>query len=274
MTIDCRLLALQFKQVTMTIAKLRAVATVFYLMLITGLDMVEQKHNDTDSCMLRIKENESRVRVEVAREMREEMKNEVKSQFKRFQLSRNKRAQRQGEVDLSNEVRVLEAALLECTVLVVATSTTCRIGKSTMTNTSVKPVSCPGGFVRFEDHCYLLSLEENNWTTARTTCRIMGADLVSINTQAENDFLVSAIKKYFPPGTGGYIFWLGMIYVGGKNMWADGTEVGFTDWIPSPLPSCKGEPCKAYITTYRSTYKWSGGQKKYVHFSICEKDAA
>ncbi|XP_046374984.2 macrophage mannose receptor 1-like [Haliotis rufescens] len=268
----------------MTSAKLHAVAAVFYLMLIVSLDATEHKQNDTDSCILRLKENESRVRSGVIKELKEEIKEEFKSQFKRFELLKNevaveKARQRvmEEKVDFSYEgVQKLEAALSQCSVITatpitVANTTTTT---STTTTTTAKPVLCSTGFVRFEDHCYILELDKTSWGSARSRCRIMGADLVSINTQAENDFLLAQIKEYYPPDqkTGAY-FWMGMRYAVGKYTWADGTEVGFTDWSRGE-PNCMDGVCKAFITTYNYAYTWGDGGSDYDFYYICEKDAA
>ncbi|XP_071087404.1 type-2 ice-structuring protein-like [Haliotis cracherodii] len=268
----------------MTSAKLHSAAVVLYLMLIASLDATEHKQNDTDSCILRLKENESRVRSDVIKELKEEIKEEFKSQFKRFELLKNevaveKARQRvmEEKVDFSYEgVQKLEAALSQCSVItatpITVTNTTT---STTTTTTTAKPDLCAAGFVRFEDHCYILELDKTSWASARSRCRILGADLVSINTQAENDFLLAQIKGYFPPDqkTDAY-FWMGMMYVGGKYTWADGTEVGFTDWLSAGEPNCMDGNCKAFITTYDYAYKWEDAGSSYDFYSICEKDVA
>ncbi|XP_046553451.1 hepatic lectin-like [Haliotis rubra] len=177
-------------------------------------------------------------------------------------------------------VQKLEAALSQCAVIstipITAANTTTSTTTATTTTmtTTENPKVCAAGFIKFEDHCYILELDKTSWGTARSRCRELGADLVSINTEAENDFLLEKVKEYFPPSQqNSEYFWMGMLYASRKYVWADGTDVGFTDF-QSGEPNCmKDGTCKAFITTYRSSYEWEDAQSTYDFFYICEKDA-
>ncbi|XP_046575104.1 macrophage mannose receptor 1-like [Haliotis rubra] len=264
-------------------AMFHGVAAVLYFMIIVKLHAIEHKENNTDTCILSLKENTKRVRSKVIKRLTEEIKEEFKNQFKQLELLKKEilleRARQrviEEKVDVSYEgVQKFEAALSQCAMITTVSITAANTTTSTTTTTTVKPKVCAAGFVKFEDHCYILELDKTSWASARSRCRVLGADLVSINTEAENDFLLEKIKEYYPPGqkTSAY-FWMGMIYAGGKYMWADGTEVGFNDFT-SGEPNCMDDGrCKALISTYQSVYKWKDAGTDFDFYYICEKDAS
>ena len=55
-------------------------------------------------------------------------------------------------------------------------------------------VMCPEYWSRFEGHCYYLVRDKHSMSACRTDCRQQGADLASIHSSAENQFLVSMIQ--------------------------------------------------------------------------------
>ncbi|XP_067661562.1 C-type lectin domain family 4 member M-like [Haliotis asinina] len=260
-------------------AKLLAVAAVLCQMMFVKLHVIQHKGNDTDTCFLKLKENAKRVRSEVINELKEEIKEEFKSQFKEHELlkkeiavERARQRVTEEKVDVSYEkIQKLEAALVQCTPITDANTTTATTPTTTTTTTARQKV-CTGGFVNFEEHCYILKLEEVKWDAAVDRCRELGADLVSINTEAENNFLVEKIKEYYPPGEKKIgNFWIGMLYEGGKYVWPDGTRVGFTDWRSDNEPNCMDHVCSALISTYESVYKWEDATWSYDFHYICEK---
>ncbi|XP_067661558.1 C-type lectin domain family 4 member E-like [Haliotis asinina] len=265
-------------------AKFHAVAAVLYLMFIVKLHAIEGKDNDTSTCILKLKENAKRVRSEVINELKDEIKEEFKSQFKEHELlkkeiavERARQRVTEEKVDVSYErIQKLETALSQCGTITLPNTTT-YISMTTTRATTAKPKVCAGGFVKFEDHCYILELDEVKWDPARNRCRSLGADLVSINTESENNFLVEKIKEYYPPDEKSAAhFWIGMLYEDGKYVWVDGTEVGFTDWRSSNQPNCMHTfmKCKSFISTFETAYQWEDASSLYHFYYICEKDAA
>ncbi|XP_013415552.1 ladderlectin-like [Lingula anatina] len=80
------------------------------------------------------------------------------------------------------------------------------------------PKPCPQGFQQFGSSCYYFKSVGGSalsWDQARTKCRSLSADLVSIETKEEHEF----IKKNLKPITTPNIFqgW----YVGGKRRTVD-----------------------------------------------------
>jgi len=52
-------------------------------------------------------------------------------------------------------------------------------------------VSCPAGWSSYSSYCYYVSAIQVDWSTARSECQAMNADLVSIDDTDENQFVKS-----------------------------------------------------------------------------------
>ncbi|XP_067661561.1 C-type lectin domain family 10 member A-like isoform X2 [Haliotis asinina] len=225
----------------METTKLLAVSLVLYLVMIVKLQAIEHKENITDTCILKLKENAKRVRSEVIKQLTDGIREEFRNHFKEYELlkkeiavERARQRVTEEKVDVSYErIEKLEAALSQCAPITDANTTPTTVPNTTFLSTTTtaartttaKPKVCAGGFVKFEDHCYILELDEVKWDAAGDRCRERGADLVSINTEAENNFLVEKIKEYYPPDEKSAAhFWIGMLYEDGKYAWVDGTE--------------------------------------------------
>lgn len=84
---------------------------------------------------------------------------------------------------------------------------------------------CPDGWLTYDKWCYKGFTGEKTWLQARDSCRVIGADLLSVHGQNEIDFLTnqfsfSSIK-----------YWIGLNDLN-KNgfMWSDGTSLDYTNW--------------------------------------------
>ena len=51
--------------------------------------------------------------------------------------------------------------------------------------------TCPEGWTRREEFCYLLVEEKKNWEDASSDCKSKGGNLVSIHNKEEDDFIQS-----------------------------------------------------------------------------------
>ncbi|XP_026156724.1 CD209 antigen-like protein A [Mastacembelus armatus] len=54
---------------------------------------------------------------------------------------------------------------------------------------------CPEGWTRFGCSCYFKSTQEKYWDESRTDCLNKGADLVSINSKEEQEFVTKLNVK-------------------------------------------------------------------------------
>ncbi|XP_046555826.1 uncharacterized protein LOC124265077 [Haliotis rubra] len=92
---------------------------------------------------------------------------------------------------------------------------------------------CPQNFYEGGDSCYYFSNDTKAWNSALTECRGLGADLVSVETQAEHDvlskLLISTLKTKVS------VYWIGGYYVTATSSWTwpDYRPVTFTNWGPS-----------------------------------------
>ncbi|XP_015752620.1 PREDICTED: macrophage mannose receptor 1-like [Acropora digitifera] len=92
--------------------------------------------------------------------------------------------------------------------------------------------SCPSGWIKFDQHCYLFRdtyHDRRTWTSARHMCLRQGANLLSITSKQEQDF----ISHHFIDDRHGQV-WLGL---NDRNIeagytWSDGSPVTFLNWHP------------------------------------------
>ncbi|XP_054907907.1 C-type mannose receptor 2 [Poeciliopsis prolifica] len=87
---------------------------------------------------------------------------------------------------------------------------------------------CDVGWQSFQAGCYKLSSEKSDWNVAQKTCQKMDANLVSIHTLPEMEFIIRNIKKDLDQ------VWIGLH---DREMqmdfqWTDHTPVIFTFWHP------------------------------------------
>uniref|UniRef100_A0A1A8PCB3 Mannose receptor, C type 2 n=1 Tax=Nothobranchius rachovii TaxID=451742 RepID=A0A1A8PCB3_9TELE len=109
----------------------------------------------------------------------------------------------------------------------------CQINNEPMTHQWIYPGHCPNSvgewaWVPFRNHCYafnlqLLKLQQD----ARTSCKKMGAELVSILDEVEHNFIWEHIQSFSEQAHGA---WLGISVKGRGFVWNEDTEMSFTNW--------------------------------------------
>ncbi|MFO1196837.1 MAG: lectin-like protein [Burkholderiaceae bacterium] len=77
-------------------------------------------------------------------------------------------------------------------------------------------------------HSYFL-LESANWSTSETAAQALGGHLVTVNDQAENNWIYSTFAQ---PGNPGLDLWIGLYRPAGTWAWANGEAVSYTNWQP------------------------------------------
>jgi hypothetical protein len=106
---------------------------------------------------------------------------------------------------------------------------------------AVSPAQQAHAQVVFGGHTYLLTPTVATWTQAEALGVSIGGHLAAINSQAEQDFLVSAFVNASVPGGDRQPFWIGLrdiaqspiIGGGGQNFqWTTGEPVVYTNWAP------------------------------------------
>ncbi|XP_072020213.1 macrophage mannose receptor 1-like [Amphiura filiformis] len=102
---------------------------------------------------------------------------------------------------------------------------------------------CDEGWAGYGSYCYQVQNVLQSMQEARTRCRTLGGDLVSIHNKAENDFVLNTVKS---AGLSSPI-WTGLndLTLQSSFDWTDGSEVDFTWWNTGEPNNYgdKGEDC-------------------------------
>lgn len=91
--------------------------------------------------------------------------------------------------------------------------------------TTTLPTSCENGWLELDGNCYKIFPEES-WMEGRDSCRRMGAELVSIHSNEENEFVFSNFVEYKKKA------WIGL---NDRDLehgfsWSDGSPTDYINW--------------------------------------------
>ncbi|XP_031239187.1 C-type lectin domain family 6 member A [Mastomys coucha] len=125
---------------------------------------------------------------------------------------------------------------------------------------------CPNHWKSFGSSCYLISTKENFWSISEQNCVQMGAHLVVINTEAEQNFITQQLNESLS-----YFLGLSDPQGNGKWQWMDNTpfsqNVRF--WHPHE-PNLPEERCASIVYWNPSKWGWNDVFCDSKHNSICE----
>ncbi|UMM31910.1 hypothetical protein L5515_005923 [Caenorhabditis briggsae] len=131
------------------------------------------------------------------------------------------------------------------------------------------PSECASGWLYYDSHCYKKYNTPSTYTQAVSACQSLGAELVSIDSFAENE----ALRKAYDTNTlvnEADETWIGLKYMSGSWMWSGGSSASYLNWAPSQPAS---NQCAQMITDplNNATYQYlRGGWKTYD----CSKTSA
>uniref|UniRef100_F6TDB0 C-type lectin domain-containing protein n=1 Tax=Ciona intestinalis TaxID=7719 RepID=F6TDB0_CIOIN len=127
---------------------------------------------------------------------------------------------------------------------------------------------CDKDWKAWKDHCYYFSPKNvaMDWHDAQADCQSRGANLVSILSLAENDFIESMITQL---DRGGDV-WIGMNDLRTQNYyeWVDDSVVTMTKWNFRE-PNGKGERC---VNIYRLLGYWNDNSCDATLPYICKQE--
>ncbi|XP_036408999.1 C-type mannose receptor 2-like [Megalops cyprinoides] len=127
---------------------------------------------------------------------------------------------------------------------------------------------CDVGWQSFQTGCYKLTVEKKDWDEAQRTCQKMEANLVSIHTLPELEFIIHNLKR------GVDELWVGLhdTKVEMSFEWSDGTPVIFTYWHPFEPNNFRNtqEDC---VTIWGPEGRWNDSPCNLTLPSICKKQA-
>ncbi|KAK7097065.1 lymphocyte antigen 75-like [Littorina saxatilis] len=90
---------------------------------------------------------------------------------------------------------------------------------------------CNVGWIDKGKNCYMVLEELRSWFDGHEMCRQQGAELVSIGSEVENDFVFSLLNSLTTQGKYGSA-WVGLndVHESYFYQWNDGSEVTYTNW--------------------------------------------
>ena len=126
---------------------------------------------------------------------------------------------------------------------------------------------CPQSWSTFNRSWYKLFIEEKNWNDAESICNSNIAQLVSIGSADENDF----IKRKFLTGNPDY--WIGLTdtETEGAWKWTNGATLhGYTNWSGNQPNGYNQQNCGAIIGGTDFTGRWLDASCSANKGFICE----
>ncbi|XP_019619607.1 PREDICTED: fibropellin-1-like [Branchiostoma belcheri] len=109
-------------------------------------------------------------------------------------------------------------------------------------------IPCQGGWSEYNNHCYKLFKDKVSWSTANERCKQHGANLASVTSADENNFIARLISD-------GDLVWFGLKTDGNGWKWTDGSQYTYNNWAP-------GEPGQSFVLQSRkcaNMYAKDGG---------------
>uniref|UniRef100_A0A8C8Z443 C-type lectin domain containing 6A n=1 Tax=Prolemur simus TaxID=1328070 RepID=A0A8C8Z443_PROSS len=125
---------------------------------------------------------------------------------------------------------------------------------------------CPSSWKSFGSSCYLISTEGDVWTQSEQNCVEMGAHLVVINTEAEQNFIVQQLNESLS-----YFLGLSDPQGNGNWQWIDQTpfKKNVRFWHPNE-PNFPAEQCGSIVFWKPGGWGWNDVFCGTKRNSICE----
>ncbi|XP_078578214.1 lithostathine-1-like [Branchiostoma floridae x Branchiostoma japonicum] len=99
---------------------------------------------------------------------------------------------------------------------------------------------CQNGWREHSNHCYKLITDRVGWYSANSRCKNQRANLASIHSMAEMNFINSLITN--APQGDQPVVWFGLKRQHGGWTWSDGSRLFYSNWAP-------GEPNRKALLT-------------------------
>nr|XP_033479020.1 asialoglycoprotein receptor 2-like [Epinephelus lanceolatus] len=127
--------------------------------------------------------------------------------------------------------------------------------------------NCCDRWVKLGSSCYYVSTEQKTWTESRKECQSKGADLVIINSEEEQKFVIKFDKR----------IWIGLTDQDEEGVWkwVDGTALTAKYWY-APQPDDGGQPgvkedcAEMYVKSSDPLLKWNDIPCSHRNYWVCE----
>uniref|UniRef100_A0A8C4MBL8 C-type lectin domain containing 6A n=1 Tax=Equus asinus asinus TaxID=83772 RepID=A0A8C4MBL8_EQUAS len=125
---------------------------------------------------------------------------------------------------------------------------------------------CPSTWKPFGSSCYFVSTEQNFWTKSEQNCVGMGAHLVVINTEAEQNFIIQQLNESLS-----YFLGLSDPQGNGNWQWIDKTpyKENVRLWHQNE-PNFSAEECASIVFWNQRGWGWNDVFCDSSRHSICE----
>ncbi|XP_039076588.1 C-type lectin domain family 6 member A-like isoform X2 [Hyaena hyaena] len=125
---------------------------------------------------------------------------------------------------------------------------------------------CPCSWKSFGSSCYFISTEQNFWSKSEQNCVAMGAHLVVINTEAEQNFLVQKLNESLS-------YFLGLSDTQGNDNWQWIDKTPYKEnvrlWHQNE-PNFSAEECASIVFWENRGWGWNDVFCDSKRHSICE----
>ncbi|KAI8515036.1 hypothetical protein Bbelb_076270 [Branchiostoma belcheri] len=128
---------------------------------------------------------------------------------------------------------------------------------------------CQSGWSEYNNHCYKLFKDKVNWDTANGRCKQHGANLASVGSAGENNFIARLISD--APRVHEGLVWFGLRR-NGQWKWTDGSPFSYKNWDPGlrrapAMYNCASMHCK----DSDSVWGWAPKAKKghWTYIQMC-----
>ncbi|XP_038821911.1 ladderlectin isoform X1 [Salvelinus namaycush] len=128
---------------------------------------------------------------------------------------------------------------------------------------------CPTGWFQFGSRCFMFVETARSWPLAERHCVSLGANLASLHSSAEYQFLQEVVESK----TGGFsTTWIGGFDAVQDRLWfwSDGSEFDYQNWKKGePNNSGGREPC--IVINWGDEYRWNDINCRNIFPSVCSK---
>ncbi|XP_049901893.1 natural killer cells antigen CD94-like [Epinephelus moara] len=130
---------------------------------------------------------------------------------------------------------------------------------------------CRKDWILFQEKCYLFYDKKSPWKTwqeSREYCQKTAADLVVVDSLAEQKFISTQIKYYYDKFHG---YWIGLYENKDKNwVWLDGRNDTLRFWMLEQIGT--PGPCALMIPRSSDTANWDPAESIMQNKFVCESD--
>uniref|UniRef100_A0A914CV39 C-type lectin domain-containing protein n=1 Tax=Acrobeloides nanus TaxID=290746 RepID=A0A914CV39_9BILA len=134
------------------------------------------------------------------------------------------------------------------------------------------PFQCGVGWVYYNLYCYKMYNQELDFYSASSFCLNIGANLVSIQNNDENNFLDA-----FSGMSSTKMTWIGLQYVSQQWIWTNGTIANYMNWVQNGPYDPYSHPCGFIFLYYSSNnaayLQWGNDVCSSLYTFICKTPA-